>query len=83
MGIKTNNLGSKDRLTGHKWVLYSNPRNGRIQVNACQRCGTMMVSVRAAKRCNPKHSKNPMESIGWIAGSRPTEEQAQGTKAEA
>jgi len=80
MGDKTTNVGNKDHHTSHKWVHYSNPRNGRIQVSACQHCGTMLAGILASKPCIPTHAKNPIEAKGWIISSQAPENQAQRIK---
>ena len=62
--IKTN---SNTEATGsHEWVMFSNPRNGRIQVSACKHCGTMHSPALAARTCQPEVGKNAMKTKGWI-----------------
>jgi len=58
---------SNENATGsHEWVMFSNPRNGRIQVSACKHCGIMHSPALAARTCQPEMSKNAMKAKGWI-----------------
>lgn len=56
-------------IKNHQWVNYGNPRNGLIQVTACEYCGTMMAGAPENKSCSPTSKKNPMLARGWTIKS--------------
>lgn len=41
----------------HNWVTLENPRNGKIQVRVCTKCGSMKSPLSTASDCKTKSQK--------------------------
>jgi hypothetical protein len=65
MTAKTSSY-SLNRTNDHSWIMYSNPRNGRIQVKACIKCGVAHVFSGAIRACSGSSSRpHSLEALGW------------------
>lgn len=57
---------SLDSKIDHNWVSFSNPRNRKIQVVACSRCGFMRTNVNKHVDCNVAAADgNKIKALGW------------------
>jgi len=65
MGNINNQLKKETKTNKHRWVRYSNPRNGRIQITACKDCGTMLMGALSSRPCSPDQTENIIETKGW------------------
>ena len=53
----------------HDWGTYKNPRNGRLKVTGCRRCG-VIKSVNSLNLDCIGSKNNVLESSGWIRVER-------------
>lgn len=50
----------------HNWVTFYNPRNGRVRVTACAKCGIANDFRSKALSCvDVSLEKHPMKKMGW------------------
>ncbi len=55
----------RETKTPHNWVIFSNPRNGKIKITACHACGVMLPENSAAGVCSGASKKHPILNKGW------------------
>lgn len=55
----------KNASTPHDWVIYSNPRNGKIRITACLSCGSMLREGVNDSACAGEKERHPILSNGW------------------
>jgi len=48
----------------HQWVIFRNPRNGRVKVHGCAKCGAIRNAVTDADKC-VSNSPNQLMLAGW------------------
>lgn len=48
----------KDRSKSHDWMTYVNPRNGKIRITACSKCGSINVPLIANRECSQSRSES-------------------------
>lgn len=52
--------------TKHKWVKFYNPRNQRVRITACARCGIAKGPISNSVQCEPLgDSAHHMRKMGW------------------
>ena len=50
----------------HKFITYYNPRNGRVSIQACEKCGLAKGLELAQKHCDLSGTRaNKMHLAGW------------------
>ena len=50
----------------HNFVKYYNPRNGRVSIQACAKCGIAKGFEVAQRHCNLSNAhENKMHAAGW------------------
>jgi len=50
----------------HNWVTFKNPRNGKVRLRACERCGLVEDSVSRVMACElVPESQHRMKKMGW------------------
>ncbi len=50
----------------HKWVTFGNPRNGKVRLRACERCGIVDDRVSSALVCEVvPDAQHGMKKMGW------------------
>ena len=52
----------------HKWAAYYNPRNGKVRINACSRCGTAKDFVTSLMHCEgntASQQEHRITKMGW------------------
>lgn len=55
----------KDSEATHDWVIFSNPRNGKIRITGCLSCGSMLREGANDSVCVGKKESHPILSKGW------------------
>ena len=60
-------LGNSQRRekVSHDWVVFSNPRNGKIRITACRECGTMLRGSANYRSCEGQEKRHPIIARGW------------------
>ena len=61
----------KDSKNPHGWVIYSNPRNGKVRITACLYCGSMLREGSNDSVCTGEKEKHPISSKGWKTDGQP------------
>jgi len=53
----------------HTWITYLNPRNKKIRLDACSRCGVLKGISAQTQSCNDKTNRisKMLPEKGWIA----------------
>jgi len=49
----------------HDWVTFKNPRNGKIRIQACIKCGVAKGLVQSLHCVAVPNRDNPMRLLGW------------------
>ena len=50
----------------HNWVTFGNPRNGKVRLRACERCGMVEDRVSIAMVCEVvSDAQHGMKKMGW------------------
>jgi len=50
----------------HNFITYYNPRNGRVSIQACEKCGLAKGLELAQRHCDRSGAKvNKMHLAGW------------------
>jgi hypothetical protein len=50
----------------HSWVTFVNPRNGKVRLRACERCGMLKDNVSKSMSCElVADSKHAMKRTHW------------------
>ena len=55
----------KDVKMAHDWVVFSNPRNGKIRITGCLSCGSVLREGANDSVCAGAKDSHPMLSKGW------------------
>ena len=67
-------IGLNDAWGKHNWVTFRNPRNGKVCVRACERCGMVKDRLSSIVACElVPETKHQMKKMGWkILKKRPS-----------
>lgn len=54
-------------VLAHQWQIFTNPRNGKIRVEACEVCGCLRSAQTLKTNCNvmDETTNNKMLELGW------------------
>jgi len=71
MKLLSRGSGSKEKPVvnqAHDWTIYVNPRNRKVRLNACARCGVIKGLASNEKYCVniTKRVTNMFDKKGWI-----------------
>jgi len=47
----------------HEWTTYYSPRNGRVSIQACAKCGIAKGMVYESYKCEPQKKESRLQ--GW------------------
>ena len=55
----------KESEETHDWVVFSNPRNGKIKITGCLSCGSVLHEGANDSICTGEKDTHPILSKGW------------------
>ena len=59
-------MGVKEERSSHQWSTFYNPRNGRVRIQACAKCGIAKPLAAGRHDCvSVPAEHNRLVNLGW------------------